>query len=572
MTTKTRKTYIGCSVVLLLLLLTLIGAWLWWYYKPLNNEEIAESNTTVITETRYVISADSVDIFAFIDMRGDTLLNNIVEPNKRLFKKEHGIANAQWVRRYDMLPYCGGTMAVEAFDTAKVCRMTHEQIVTFLQREADHIAYLQDLAKKQKNDIDYFTKTHTVTDNGFDIVAHYGEVLNFASDSVNNTAKLVAKALKGKNLRIRLDRKYYIDSYKGRIECKPLESENGLQILEVSPTESQEDVEVEELTVSILQHSRMSWAGALEQLKKRCPKNTKLILAAVDSTGTYTGARDSVAQPHGYGRYVSQHGEFYEGEWVHGKREGVGFAMQPGKSLRLGEWKEDKFLGERITYTPERIYGIDISRFQHEDGKKRYNIDWKNLRITSLGKISKKKIHGVVNYPITFIYIKATEGITVKNKYFASDYVAARKHGYKVGAYHFFSIMSPGKQQATFFVKNSRFSRNDLPPVLDIEPSDAQIKRAGGIDVIFKNVRDWINIVEKSYGKKPILYISQSFVNKYLSKAPDLKKNYDVWIARYGEYKPDVRLVYWQLSPDGKVNGIHGDVDINVYNGFTFLN
>jgi len=41
-----------------------------------------------------------------------------------------------------------------------------------------------------------------------------------------------------------------------------------------------------------------------------------------------------------------------------------------------------------------------------------------------------------------------------------------------------------------------------------------------------------------------------------------------VWIARYGEYKPDVNLVYWQLCQDGKVAGIHGPVDINVYNGF----
>jgi lysozyme len=41
-----------------------------------------------------------------------------------------------------------------------------------------------------------------------------------------------------------------------------------------------------------------------------------------------------------------------------------------------------------------------------------------------------------------------------------------------------------------------------------------------------------------------------------------------VWIARYGEYKPDVKLVYWQLSPEGRVNGITGPVDINVFNGY----
>ena len=41
-----------------------------------------------------------------------------------------------------------------------------------------------------------------------------------------------------------------------------------------------------------------------------------------------------------------------------------------------------------------------------------------------------------------------------------------------------------------------------------------------------------------------------------------------MWIARYSEYKPDVRLTYWQLCPDGRVAGIQGDVDINVFNGY----
>jgi lysozyme len=62
--------------------------------------------------------------------------------------------------------------------------------------------------------------------------------------------------------------------------------------------------------------------------------------------------------------------------------------------------------------------------------------------------------------------------------------------------------------------------------------------------------------------------VGQNFVNKYLGKAPDIKRDYLVWIARYGEYKPDVRLAFWQLCPDGRVKGITGTVDINVFNGY----
>jgi lysozyme len=58
------------------------------------------------------------------------------------------------------------------------------------------------------------------------------------------------------------------------------------------------------------------------------------------------------------------------------------------------------------------------------------------------------------------------------------------------------------------------------------------------------------------------------FINRYLGQAPDLKHNYQIWIARYGEYKPDVKLAVWQLSPNGRVRGIQGEVDINMFNGY----
>ena len=65
----------------------------------------------------------------------------------------------------------------------------------------------------------------------------------------------------------------------------------------------------------------------------------------------------------------------------------------------------------------------------------------------------------------------------------------------------------------------------------------------------------------------PILYVNQNFVNRHLPFAPEALKAYPVWVARYGEYKPYVHLLYWQLSPDGTVRGIRGGVDIDVFNG-----
>ena len=90
----------------------------------------------------------------------------------------------------------------------------------------------------------------------------------------------------------------------------------------------------------------------------------------------------------------------------------------------------------------------------------------------------------------------------------------------------------------------------------------------GGTKAMFAHIRKWLNMVEQAHGVKPVLYVSQKFVDKYLPAAPDLMKNYNVWIARYGMYRPNVNLVYWQLCPDGRVKGINTEVDINVFNGF----
>lgn len=285
----------------------------------------------------------------------------------------------------------------------------------------------------------------------------------------------------------------------------------------------------------------------------------------VDSTGTYRGQLNRLLQASGQGIYDDVDGTHYEGLWLYGKRDGFGFESSPTHQVRVGIWKKGRFLGERLRYTDERIYGIDISRHQHEKGRKRYSINWSDLRITSLGP--KHNAEGQT-FPVSFVYIKSTEGTTVRNRYFITDYTAARSQGIRTGAYHFFSLTSPALAQATYFVNHTLFRPDDFPPVLDVEPTDAQIRKIGGTEELLRRIRIFMEYVEKRTGMKPILYINQGFVNRHMVHAADIKQRYNVWIARYGEYKPDVKLVYWQLTPDGRVNGITGPVDINVFNGY----
>ncbi len=284
----------------------------------------------------------------------------------------------------------------------------------------------------------------------------------------------------------------------------------------------------------------------------------------LDTEGIYAGQFDRYMQAHGHGIYRSADGAYYEGHFERNTRHGFGFLVNT-RSLLAGSWRYGRFLGERMRYTSDRIYGIDISRYQHEQGRKRFNINWRQMTITSLGAKGNQQESA---YPVSFVYIKATEGISISNRYFYADYSAAHRQNLHVGAYHFFSTKQSGNMQANFFLSKATLRKGDLPPMLDIEPSDLMIQRMGGIERLFNEIRAWIRIIERHSGTKPLLYVNQNFVRKYLDEAPDLKDNYSIWIARYGEYKPDVHLAIWQLSPNGRVSGINGPVDINVFNGY----
>lgn len=284
-----------------------------------------------------------------------------------------------------------------------------------------------------------------------------------------------------------------------------------------------------------------------------------------DSTGIYVGHFSRALHPEGSGIYYSPKGERYSGEWKDGRRDGLGYAVAGDRLIRCGTWRENIFKGERMVYTADRVYGIDISRHQHEKGRKRFPLKWNDLRITSLG--TARRVNGKVNYPVSFVYIKATEGRTVLNRYYLSDLREARRHGIAVGSYHFYSPTTSGEQQALWFLKKASIGTKDLPPVLDIEPTETQITRMGGEARLFTEVTAWLKTVTSRTGRKPILYVSQNFINNHLEKASPYIKGHEVWIARYSEFKPYVHLLHWQLTPHGRVNGITGEVDINVYNG-----
>ena len=499
-----------------------------------------------------------------------------------------------WADRFYGLPSCRGRVVIPDMSYAvdSVLRSVNANIKSFVEHQHSVMRRQEKKYTEMNEELDYYLEANNVTDEGYNTIATYATyVVKYKRrlaqalhvlDSLLPTDSLVLRRICHNTVLLPV-----MDEQKR--SSTPMQASDGQNRSSASAQSyiripCHDDASRSSLISSL--SSLLSSRGYYRRIQTDDRKTPRGVCAdffarpQLDTAAykAYAVRRDFPAfvyegqttngQREGHGIFIDRLGNYYNGMWTGGQRNGFGSAVDSTGKVRVGEWKDDRFLGQRLTYTEERIYGIDISRYQHDIGKKHYAIDWSKVRISHLGTISKKRVSGTVDYPVSFCFIKATEGITIRNNYFAADYAAARRKGIRVGCYHFFSTKSSAAEQARFFIQQARFNRGDMPPVLDVEPTDAQVRAMGGPEAMFNRIRTWMKTVEKHCGQRPILYVGQNFVNKYLGYAPDIKRDYQVWIARYGEYKPDVRLAFWQLCPDGRVNGIVGTVDINVFNGY----
>ncbi len=191
------------------------------------------------------------------------------------------------------------------------------------------------------------------------------------------------------------------------------------------------------------------------------------------------------------------------------------------------------------------IHGIDISHYQGD-------IDWDNLRNAM-----------IEGYPLRFIMIKSTEGSSRLDSKFSDNFHQARENGFIRGAYHFWSNKSSARDQAYFFLDNVHLENGDLPPVLDVEhkPKDRKVED------FQRDVLTWLHIVEDRYHVKPIIYTYYKFKESYLNSP--VFDDYPYWIAHYYVDKVEYKGAwkFWQHTDAGKLPGIKGYVDFNIYNG-----
>ena len=190
-----------------------------------------------------------------------------------------------------------------------------------------------------------------------------------------------------------------------------------------------------------------------------------------------------------------------------------------------------------------QIHGIDISHYQGD-------VKWKMLEQTRQGQ-----------FPVSFIFMKATEGGDFADDKFVANFDSARAHGFIRGAYHFYNPKTDANKQADFFIRSVKLEPGDLPPVLDIEKKSKDVKK------LQDDLKIWLRKVESHYGVKPIIYASYKFKTKYLNDS--VFDSYPYWIAHY--YVDSVRYQgdwkFWQHTDVGTLPGIEEKVDLNIFNG-----
>lgn len=194
-------------------------------------------------------------------------------------------------------------------------------------------------------------------------------------------------------------------------------------------------------------------------------------------------------------------------------------------------------------FSPDRdaypVRGIDVSNHQ---GK----IDWR--RVAADG--------------VAFAIVKATEGGDFVDKSFTRNLEEARLAGLAVGAYHFFTFCRPGADQAQNFIATVPRDQPLLPPVVDIEFGGNCAERPS-IEKFEAELEAFLDPVEAAFGRRAIVYMIGDAAETYGSAVPGRQR----WVRSLALHPGHEDWIYWQYHNKGRVDGIEGDVDLNVLQG-----
>lgn len=230
---------------------------------------------------------------------------------------------------------------------------------------------------------------------------------------------------------------------------------------------------------------------------------------------------------------------------VHDLTAAATFAYAGAAKRRFGDSDPFEF-GARSPHH-HTVHGIDVAKYQG-------NIDFARARASG----------------VSFAFLKATEGGDRVDDRFKENWNEAKAAGVPRGAYHFYYFCTSAEQQARWFIRNVPREASSLPPVLDMEwnPQSPTCKKRPAPAVVRSEMKIFLSLVERHYGKKPVIYTTPDF---FEDNGLASFKGFPWWLRATNEH-PDAKYdghpwVFWQYTGTGRVPGITGDADINVFRG-----
>ena len=178
---------------------------------------------------------------------------------------------------------------------------------------------------------------------------------------------------------------------------------------------------------------------------------------------------------------------------------------------------------------------------------------------------------GVIDWPkvatsgIAFAYIKATEGGDFSDRRFRQNWRGAAAAGLRRGAYHFFTFCRPGLEQAAHFIRTVPADPDMLPPAVDLEFGGNCRASASRLN-LDRELPAFLDAVEAHYGRRALLYATREFYQAHMAGK---KIANPLWL-RSILFEPDYNRhpwTLWQYHNRGRIAGVQGPVDYNVFAG-----
>ena len=163
---------------------------------------------------------------------------------------------------------------------------------------------------------------------------------------------------------------------------------------------------------------------------------------------------------------------------------------------------------------------------------------------------------------IDFVYIKASEGATWRDKHFEANYAGARAAGLAVGVYHFFRFDVEGWRQSVNLLRALNHRPVELPVAIDVE--EWGNSTVWSTEEVVRNLQSMIELLRQG-GYQTVIYTNKGGYHRFVRGRLD---DVPLWICSFTSpaMVENDRWTFWQYSHCGHVAGVRGAVDLNTFN------